>query len=104
MYLPSPIMNEDWRFSITERHSRCWKTFLYDKDRKAEYIESLIATRENDDIEPFHNFMSDGHIRNLEQTIRNYQASIEDEGLEPRVDVGINVGTNKFMHAAAAFA
>ena len=62
------------------------------KDHKAEYIESLIATRENDDIEPFHNFMFDEHIRNLEQTIRNYQASIEDEGLEPRVDVGINVG------------
>lgn len=60
------------------------------KDHKAEYIESLIATRENDDIEPFHNFMFDEHIRNLEQTIRNYQASIEDEGLEPRVDVGIN--------------
>lgn len=38
--------------------------------------------------------MFDEHIRNLEQTIRNYQASIEDGGLEPRVDVGINVGTN----------
>ena len=63
------------------------------KDHK--YIESLIATRENDDIEPFHNFMFDEHIRNLEQTIRNYQASIEDEGLEPRVDVGINVGINE---------
>ena len=65
------------------------------KDHKAEYIESLIATRENDEIEPFHNFMFDEHIRNLEQTIRNYQASIEDEGLEPRVDVGINVGINE---------
>lgn len=39
--------------------------------------------------------MFDEHIRNLEQTIRNYQASIEDEGLEPRVDVGINVGINE---------
>lgn len=34
--------------------------------------------------------MFDEHIRNLELTIRNYQASIEDEGLEPRIDVGIN--------------
>ena len=59
------------------------------------YIEALITTRENDDIELFHNFMFDEHIRNLEQTIRNYQASIEDEGLEPRVDVGINVGINE---------
>ena len=65
------------------------------KDHKADNIEALIATRENDDIEPFHNFMFDEHIRNLEQTIRNYQASIEDEGLEPRVDVGINVGINE---------
>ena len=39
--------------------------------------------------------MFEEHIRNLEQTIRNYQASIEDEGLEPRVDVGINVGINE---------
>lgn len=38
--------------------------------------------------------MFDEHIRNLEQMIRNYQASIEDEGLDPYVDVGINVGTN----------
>lgn len=65
------------------------------KERKAEYIEALIATRENDDIELFRNFMFDEHIRNLEQTIRNYQNSIEDEGLEPRVDVGINVGINE---------
>ena len=62
------------------------------KDHKAEYIESLIATRENDDIEPFHNFMFDEHICNLEQTIRNYQSSLEDECLEPRVDVGLYVG------------
>ena len=58
------------------------------KDCKAEYIEALIATRENDDIELFHNFMFDEHIRNLEQIIRNYQVSIEDEGLESRVDLG----------------
>ena len=64
------------------------------KDRKAEYIEALIATRENDDIELFRNFMFDEHIRNLEQVIHNYQVSIEDEGLEPRADVDINVGTN----------
>ena len=65
------------------------------KDRKAEYIEALIATRENDDIELFRNFMFDEHSRNLEQTIRNYQVSIEDEGLESHADVGINVGINE---------
>lgn len=65
------------------------------KDRKAEYIEALIATRENDDIEIFRNFMFDEHIRNIEQMILNYQASIDDEGLEPRVNVGISVGINE---------
>lgn len=60
------------------------------KDRKAEYIEVLISTRETDDIELFHNFMFDEHIRNLEQTIHNYQISIKDEGLQPHVDIGIN--------------
>ncbi|EXY75215.1 Fic family protein [Bacteroides fragilis] len=65
------------------------------KDRKAEYIEVLITTRENDDIELFRNFMFDEHSRNLEQTIRNYQASIENEGLESHADVGINVGINE---------
>ena len=48
------------------------------KERKAEYIEALIATRENDNIELFRNFMFDEHIHNLEQTIRNYQGSIEN--------------------------
>ena len=65
------------------------------KDRKAEYIEALIATRENDDIELFRNFMFEEHSRNLEQTVRNYQVSIEDEGVNTRVDVGINVGINE---------
>lgn len=64
------------------------------KERKAEYIKSLVDTRENDNIEIFHSFMFDEHIRNLEQMIRNYQASMEDEGVRSSVDVGINVGLN----------
>lgn len=47
------------------------------KDRKAEYMDVLIATLENDDIELFRNFMFDEHIRNLEQIIHNYQTSME---------------------------
>ena len=65
------------------------------KDRKAEYIEALIATRENDNIEIFRDFMFDEHIRNLEQMIQTYQASINDEGLQAGSDVGINVGINE---------
>jgi Uncharacterized conserved protein len=51
------------------------------KDRKAEYIETLIATREHGDIELFRNFMFDEHSRNLEQIIHNYQTSIADDGI-----------------------
>lgn len=36
--------------------------------------------------------MSDEHIRNLEQMIRNYRTPIEDDGIERDSDVGINEG------------
>lgn len=65
------------------------------KDRKAAYIEALVATRENDDLELFRHFMFDEHIRNLEQMIHNYRVSIEDEGTSLCPDVGINVDTNE---------
>ena len=52
--------------------------FNINKDHKTEYIEAFIATRENDDIELFRGFMFDEHIRNLEQTIRNYRDSPSD--------------------------
>ena len=63
------------------------------KNHKAEYIESLIATRENDDIELFRNFMYDEHIRNLEQMIHNYQSSIDDD-IKVDKDVRVNVHQN----------
>ena len=63
------------------------------KNHKAEYIESLIATRENDDIELFRNFMFDEHIRNLEQMIHNYQSSIDDD-IKVDKDVRVNVHQN----------
>lgn len=51
------------------------------KDRKSEYNAVLVACRDNGDKELFQNFMFDEHIRNLEQTIGNYQASMEDDGM-----------------------
>jgi Fic family protein len=51
------------------------------KDSKAEYIETLIATRERGDIDLFYNFMFDEHIKNLEQMIHNYLRSIEDDNV-----------------------
>lgn len=52
------------------------------KDRKAEYIEALIDTLKNDDIELFRNFMFDEHMHNLEQIIHNYQTSMEYNGIQ----------------------
>lgn len=64
------------------------------KDRKAEYIEVLIATRESGDIEIFRNFMFDEHLRNLEQMINNYQVSMQKNGIEAGNDVRVNVRVN----------
>lgn len=65
------------------------------KDRKAKYIESLIATRKEDNIDIFRNFMFDEHIRNIENTIKKYESSIDSNNLDIVQDVGINVGINE---------
>ena len=71
---------------------------IINKDRKAEYIETLIATRESEDIEMFRRFMFDEHIRNLEEMIRNYQTSIANESMgdygKSKTDDGLNDGLN----------
>jgi len=68
------------------------------KDRKAEYIEALVATRESEDLKVFRHFMFDEHIRNLEQMIHNYQTSIANESIcdygKIYVDDGLNDGLN----------
>lgn len=63
------------------------------KETKAEYIEALVATRESENIELFRNFMFDEHIRNLEQMIWNYQASIAGDGIDAK-NVRVNVPQN----------
>lgn len=51
------------------------------KDRKAEYIEALVATRESDNLDVFYRFMLDEQICNLEQTIHKYRTSIANESI-----------------------
>lgn len=51
------------------------------KESKAEYIEALVATRENEDIQIIRNFMFDEHISNLERLIKNYTDSINDDNI-----------------------
>ena len=58
------------------------------KQDKAKYIESLIATREKEDIQIFRNFMIDEQIKNIENIILNYKSSAFD------TDVPVNVPVN----------
>jgi Fic family protein len=71
------------------------------KDRKAEYIEALVATRENEDLEFFRRFMFDEHIRNLKLMIQNYQTSIANESIGNydtiSADDGLNDGLNDVL-------
>ena len=48
------------------------------KDDKAEYIQALVDSREQDSTEPFREFMLREHIKNLQHEIAAYQESIED--------------------------
>ena len=48
------------------------------KDDKAEYIQALVDSREQDSTEPFREFMLREHIKNLQHEIAMFQESIED--------------------------
>ena len=48
------------------------------KEDKAEYIQALVDSREQDSTEPFREFMLREHIKNLQHEIAMFQESIED--------------------------
>lgn len=48
------------------------------KDDKAEYIQALVDSREQDSTEPFREFMLQEHIKNLQQEIATYQESVNE--------------------------
>ena len=52
------------------------------KEDKAEYINALVKSREEESNTPFQNFMFREHANNLQQEIENYKLSMEDEGEE----------------------
>lgn len=64
------------------------------KDRKAEYIEALVATRESDNLDVFYRFMLDEQICNLEQTINKYRISIANESIGEYGKFSANDGLN----------
>ena len=51
---------------------------MVNKDDKAEYIQALVDSREQDSTEPFREFMLREHIKNLQHEIAMFQESIED--------------------------
>ena len=42
------------------------------KEDKAEYIQALIDSREQESLEPFREFMIEEHIRNISKEIEAY--------------------------------
>lgn len=55
------------------------------KDDKAEYIQALVDSREQDTTEPFREFMLKEHIKNLQQEIATFQESIEEVDRKSRL-------------------
>ena len=55
------------------------------KDDKAEYIQVLVDSREQDTTEPFREFMLKEHIKNLQQEIATYQESLEEVDRKSRL-------------------
>lgn len=54
------------------------------KEDKAEYINALVRSREEESGVPFQDFMFEEHAKNLRQEIENYKLSMEDEEEEER--------------------
>lgn len=56
------------------------------KEDKAEYIQALVDSREQDSLEPFREFMMEEHIRNISKEIEAYKKSQEDDPINPFSD------------------
>jgi Fic family protein len=56
------------------------------KEDKAEYIQALVDSREQDSLEPFREFMLEEHIRNISKEIVAYKKSQEDDPIKPFSD------------------
>ena len=49
------------------------------KEDKAEYIQALVDSREQESLEPFREFMMEEHVRNICKEIEEYKKSQEDD-------------------------
>ena len=56
------------------------------KEDKAEYIQALIDSREQESFEPFRKFMLEEHIRNISKEIEEYKKSQEEDPIKVTSD------------------
>ena len=56
------------------------------KEDKAEYIQALIDSREQESLEPFREFMMEEHVRNISKEIEEYKKSQEDDSIKVTSD------------------
>ena len=56
------------------------------KGDKAEYIQALVDSREQESLEPFREFMMEEHIRNISKEIEEYKKSQEDDPIKSASD------------------
>ena len=56
------------------------------KEDKAEYIQALIDSREQESLEPFREFMMEEHVRNISKEIEEYKKTQEDDPIKVTSD------------------
>ena len=56
------------------------------KEDKAEYIQALIDSREQESLEPFREFMMEEHIRNISKEIEGFKKSQSDDPIKANFD------------------
>lgn len=58
------------------------------KDDKAEYIQALVTSREQDTMDPFREFMLQEHIKNLQQEISTFKEAMEEVEIKGGQETG----------------
>ncbi len=56
------------------------------KEDKAEYIQALVDSREQESLEPFREFMMEEHIRNITKEIAEFKKSQNDDPIKASSD------------------
>ena len=56
------------------------------KEDKAEYIQAMVDSQEQDSLEPFREFMMEEHIRNLNKEMEEYKKSQLSDPIKPAID------------------